>query len=202
VLHHALDGEPGLDVYRPFTQASTAGPYYVLRTSGDPMRLARPATAIIGRTDPNQSFLDVQTYEGRLANQLWQRRLSGRLFAAFALLAVLLAAVGLYGVISQLVAQQTRELGVRMALGAGHRDIMRLVLGRGLRLAATGALAGLLLALALGRAIAGLLYGVHPVDLLTFAVMTGATLAVAALATGVPARRAARVDPLTALKAE
>jgi putative ABC transport system permease protein len=152
VLHHELDGEPGMDTYIPFTQERANGPYYVLRTGGDPMRIAQAATAIIGRVDPNQSFLDVQTYDSRIANRMWQRRLSGALFAGFAALAVLLAAVGLYGVLAQVVAQQTRDIGVRMALGAARSDILRLVMGRGLALAGLGAAVALVLAVVMARA--------------------------------------------------
>jgi predicted permease len=202
VLHHELDGVPGFDVYRPATQGSTGGPYFVIRTAGDPMAVAREATAIIGETDANQSFLDVQTYGGRVANRIWQRRLAGALFGGFAALAMLLAAVGLYGVLSFIVSQQTREIGVRLALGASERSILGVVLGRGLRLTTVGLVIGGLLALALARLIGGLLYGVNPVDPATFALVPLLLLAIAMLACYLPARRATRVDPLVALRAE
>jgi putative ABC transport system permease protein len=202
VLHHELDGEPGFDLYRPFTQSSTAGLYYVLRTDGDPRVLANAATAIIGATDPNQSFLDVQTMEARLANRMWQRRLAGALFGSFAALALILAAIGLYGVLSYLVTQQTREIGVRLALGAAPRAVMGMVVRRGMTLAVAGVSIGLVIAFGLARLVAGLLYEVSPADPLTFAGVTAGLLAIVVLASWVPARRAMRVDPIIALRAE
>jgi putative ABC transport system permease protein len=202
VLHHEIDGSPGFDVYRPYQQASTAGPYYVIRTDGDPMAIARAATAIIGDTDPNQSFLDVHTYQTRIANRVWQRRLASALFGGFAALAMLLAAIGLYGVLSYSVSQQTREIGVRLALGASEGSILRHVLGRGLRLALLGVVIGILLAVVQARLIGRLLFGVTPLDAATFAAVPCLLLGIALLACYLPARRATRVDPLVALRSE
>jgi putative ABC transport system permease protein len=202
VLHHQLDGTAGFDVYRSYRQATTAGPYYVIRTGGDPIAIAREATAIIGDTDPNQSFLDVQTYDTRVANRIWQRRLAGALFGSFAALAMLLAAIGLYGVLSYMVTQQTREIGVRLALGADQGIILRQILGRGLHLCLLGVTVGAVLALAQARLMTNLLYGVAPLDLPTFTLMPALLLAIAMLACYLPARRATRVDPLIALRSE
>jgi putative ABC transport system permease protein len=202
VLHHELDGEPGFDMYWPYTQVVTAGPYYVIRTAGDPMSIAVPATAIIGQTDPNQSFLDVQTYERRVANRIWQRRVAGALFGSFAALALVLASVGLYGVLSYLVAQQTREIGVRVALGATSGEVLGLVLRRGMSLAGVGAALGLALSFAGSRFLAGMLFEVSPGDPATFIAAPLGLIGVAAAACYVPARRATRVDPIVALKAE
>jgi predicted permease len=202
VIHHELDSEPGFEVYRPYRQASTAGPYYVVRTSGDPLTIARAATGIIGDTDPNQSFLDVRTYRTRVANRIWQRRLAGALFASFAGLAMLLAAIGLYGVLSYMVSQQTREIGVRIALGATEGSILREVLGRGLRLALVGVAIGVVLAVTQAYLIASILFGVTPLDVVTFTLVPLLLLATALLACYIPARRAARLDPLVALRSE
>jgi putative ABC transport system permease protein len=202
VLHHELDGEPGFDVYRPFTQSSTAGPYYVIRTAGDPMVIAEAATRIIGETDPDQSFLDVQTYDRRVANRMWQRRLAGLLLSGFALLAVALAAVGLYGVLSYIVGQQTREMGVRLALGATAASVLGLVMWRGLRLAGAGLLVGIAAAFALARLVTSLLYEVSVVDPLAYLGGSVLLLLIAGAACYVPARRAARVDPLVALRTD
>jgi putative ABC transport system permease protein len=202
VLHHELDGEPGYDMYRPFTQTSTAGPYYVIRTTGDPLAIAAAATSIIGKTDANQSFLDVQSYDTRVANRIWQRRLAGVLFGSFAALAILLAAVGLYGVLSYIVSQQTREIGVRVALGATSQVIIGQVIARGLRLAVIGLAIGLLIAFGLARVIAGMLYEVSSADPVTFILVPVLLLLIAVFACYVPARRATRIDPIVALRAE
>jgi putative ABC transport system permease protein len=202
VRHHEIDGKPGFDVYRPYQQATSAGPYYVIRTGSDPMTIARAATAIVGETDPNQSFLDVQTFSTRIANRIWQRRLAGALVGSFAGLAMLLAATGLYGVLSYRVSQQTREIGVRVALGASAGSILTEVLGRGLKLAMIGVVLGIALALALSRSIGRLLYGVSATDPVTFVLVPLALLSIVAVACYVPARRATRVDPIVALRAE
>jgi putative ABC transport system permease protein len=202
VLHHELEREPGFDIYRPYTQVSTAGPYYVIRTTGDPMSIARTATAIVGRIDPNQSFLDVHTFDRRVTNRIWQRRVAGALFASFAALALVLACVGLYGVLSHLVTQQTREIGVRVALGASSRDVTRMVLARGIALAAAGVAVGVVFGLGLARLVGAMLYQVSPADPLTFITVPPLLLCTAALACYLPARRATRVDPLVALRAE
>lgn len=202
VLHHELDAAPSLDLYRSFTQVSPAGPYYVIRTAGDPRALARAAPAVIATVDPDQSFLDVKTMEERIADRIWQRRVAAMLFGVFAALAFALSAVGLYGGLSYLVAQQTREIGVRLVLGAAPRDVTRLVLGRGLALTGLGMAVGLPLAFVLGRAMAGVLYEVSPADPLTFAAVAVALLLIAAVASFLPARRATQVDPIVALRAE
>lgn len=202
VLHHELDGDPGFDLYRAQVQVGTRGPYYVIRTRGNPMVIAGAATAIVGETDPNQSFLDVQTYDRRVANRIWQRRLAGALFGTFAALALLLAAVGLYGVLSYIVSQHTRDIGVRLALGATSDGIVREILARGLRPAIVGVAVGLGLVVAFGRLIAGMLYEVSPVDSVTLVLAPTFLLATAALACYVPARRATRVDPIVALRTE
>jgi predicted permease len=202
VLHHELDGAPGFDMYRPYTQVLTAGPYYVIRTASEPMSIAQAATRIIGETDPNQSFLDVQTYQTRVGNRMWQRRLAGVLFTSFAVLAITLAAVGLYGVLSYVVSQQIREMGVRLALGATAASVMAHVMRHGLRLTAIGVLCGTIAALALARVMTSMLYEVSPADPTTFVTGAALLLTIAALACYGPARRASRVDPIVALRAE
>ena len=199
-LQHDLDAAPGFDLYLPFTQASTAGPYYVVRTKADPWSLANAATAVVGQIDPNQSFLDVASYERRIANRIWQRRFGGALLIGFAGVALVLAALGLYSVLSHIVLQQRREIGVRVALGATPRDVLAAVLGRGLALAALGAAAGLPLAFVLARTVEHVLFEVPPADPATFVATPVALLIVGGLACYLPARRAARLDPLVALR--
>lgn len=202
VLHHELDGEPGFDAYMPAAQERTNGPYFVVHTAGDPMAVAQAATRLVGAIDPNQSFLDVLSYDTRVANRIWQRRLAGVLFGAFAALAIVLAAVGLYGVMSYVISQQTREMGVRLALGATEGGVVRHVLAHGLAMAGGGAVVGLALAAVLARLMTGVLFGVGAADPLTFVAVPSALLGIAALACYGPARRAARVDPVVALRAE
>lgn len=173
------------------------------------VRTAGPAAAAVAGLRRAVQTLDPQaviTSEGTLVDllqaSLTPTRVAAGLLGAFAALALLLAAIGLYGVVSYAVAQRTREVGVRMALGARSQDVLRLVLGQGLRRAAVGVVLGSLGAVGVARALASLLYGVSTVDPLAFAVAVLVLLAVAFLANLVPARRAARVDPLLALRYE
>ena len=149
-----------------------------------------------------QVLFGVQTMDEVISRSLAERRFSMILLTVFALLAVTLASIGIYGVISYVVGQRTQEIGVRMALGASYRDIIRLVLGSAGRLAAVGVVVGLALAFALTRLIAGLLYGIRATDPLTFVIVTIVLSFVAVAAGYIPARRAARVDPMVALRYE
>lgn len=136
----------------------------------------------------------------RIAAGIWQRRTAGALFLAFAGIAALLSAIGLYSVLSYLVSQQRREMGVRLALGARPVDVLRLVIGRGLRITMVGLLVGLVGAGILTGTVAALLHGVSPFDPLTFIAVPVLLAAVAILACYLPARRAARIDPIVAMK--
>jgi ABC-type antimicrobial peptide transport system permease subunit len=141
-------------------------------------------------------------FSEQVDRSLVQQKLIARLSSLFGLLALLLAAIGLYGVISYSVTQRTREIGVRMALGAERRDVLRLVLGQGAKLALTGALIGLGASWALTRWIEGLLFNVSPTDPATFVIIALSLMVVALLACYVPARRATKVDPMVALRTE
>jgi putative ABC transport system permease protein len=145
---------------------------------------------------------DVATLEQRLAGSVAERRFNLTLLGMFAVLAMVLAGVGLYGVLSYLVTERTREMGIRMALGAERRRILGLVIRQGVVTAAAGAAVGLGTALALGRVLASALFGVTATDPVTFAVIPAVLLAAAVLASWLPARRATRVDPGVALRAE
>jgi putative ABC transport system permease protein len=152
--------------------------------------------------DSDQPLGNVRTLEDLLAQSLAPRRFSLLLVGVFAVVALLLGAVGLYGVLSYVVTQRTREIGVRMALGARRGDVVRLVIGHGMKLTLAGVAAGTVAALALTRLMTGMLFGVSATDPPTFALIALLLLAVALLACYVPARRATKVDPLTALRAE
>ncbi|MEJ7809818.1 MAG: ABC transporter permease [Gemmatimonadaceae bacterium] len=172
------------------------------RTPGacDPAALAPLVRAELAALDPALPSYDVATMEQVVARNLWQPRLYGMLLGAFAAVAVLLAAVGLYGVISYAVTQRTKEIGVRMALGARPRDVLRLVVGEGWVLTAIGIGVGLAGALVAARALAGMLFGVSPSDPATFLGIAALLAAVALFASYIPARRASRVDPVIAMR--
>ena len=175
----------------------------VIRTAlPDPHDLMPAVRAIIRDLDPAVPAFRVQTFDEVVSRSLWRQRLQGQVFGVFAILALMLASVGLYGVIAYAVAQRTRELGVRIALGATRRHVLALVLGEGVRLTLLGVAAGTLGALALGRVVASLLFGVSPTDPVTFLVVPALLAAVALLASYAPARRAMKVDPLVAMRAE
>jgi putative ABC transport system permease protein len=166
------------------------------------MTLAPAIRAAIHEIDPDVPAYAVEPFEYIVSRSLWRQRLQGQVLGAFAALALLLAIVGIYGVISYAVAQRTRELGVRMALGASRGHVLALVLGQGTRLALIGVAIGIVGALALSRVVASLLYGIRPTDPATFFGVPLLLTAVAMVASYVPARRATRVDPLVAMRTE
>jgi ABC-type antimicrobial peptide transport system permease subunit len=174
----------------------------VVRTQDDPMRLAGAIRGVVSALDKDQAVSDVRTLDMTLSEMLAPRRLSMILLALFAGLALLLAGVGLYGLLQYTMMQQVRDIGIRMALGAGPRNILEMALRQGLRLAFLGVVLGVAGALALTRVITGLLYNVSPVDPWTFACVSLLLAAVALLASYFPARRAARTDPMSALRCE
>jgi predicted permease len=174
----------------------------VFKTSGDPAVQLETVRRELLAMDPDLLIMEATTMEERLSVALFTVRTGGRLLSGFSLLSVLLAAVGLYGLIAYWVNQRTREIGIRMALGANRDSILGFVVKRGMILAGIGILLGLGGALALTRLLATALYGIHPLDPLTFAVSCVFLLAVAFFANAVPAWRAARVDPVTALHYE
>jgi putative ABC transport system permease protein len=173
-----------------------------VRATGDPVPLVSAIRAQVLAVDPEQPVFNVKTMHQVVSDSLGERRLSTFLLALFAGLAMLLAAIGIYGVVSYWVSQRTREIGIRTALGAGRTDILRLVLGRGMLLVGVGAGCGLLASLALMRFLATLLFGVSTHDALTMAAVPVTLGLIALAACYVPARRAARVDPLVALRFE
>jgi predicted permease len=195
-----LAGDAGLDLYVSTEQFFAPEAFVVVRAKGDALSLLALIARAIAGIDPELGVYDVALMQERLNDTIWRQRLTGILFAVFAALALLLASVGVYGVMSFAVGQRTREMGIRMALGAHPRDVMRLILSAGLKLALAGAGIGLLCALLLARAVSHLLYGVSANDPLIFFGVALALMSVALLACWFPARRAMRVDPIVALK--
>lgn len=174
----------------------------LLRTKGDPLALRGALAEVVAGLDPNQPVFNLRAMEQDIARTQVTARLYTYLLGCFSALALLLAAIGLYGVISYSTAQRTREIGIRLALGALRRDVFALILRQGFRLIALGALAGLAAAAALARLTESLLYGVSTWDASVYALVVTVLIAVAGLACWLPARRAAQVDPLIALRAE
>jgi predicted permease len=174
----------------------------VLRTAGDPAAVMDPVRRAVKQMDPRDVIYGVQTMEGVIAGSFAARRLSMILLGIFAALALILSCVGIYGVISYVVGQRTHEIGVRMALGAQRRDVLRLVLEDGAKMALVGVAAGIAAALGLTRLMADELFGVTAQDPLTFAAVAMVLTLVALLACYLPARRAMRVDPMVALRYE
>ncbi len=174
----------------------------VLRTHGDPTAVMVPVRRAVEEIDPREVIYNVQTLDEVISNSYAARRLSMILLGVFAALALVLACVGIYGVISYLVGQRTHEIGVRMALGAEGGDVMRLVLGHGASMALVGVAIGIAAALGLTRLMASQLFGVSPHDPLTFAGVAVLLFVVAVAACYIPARRAMRVDPIVALRHE
>jgi predicted permease len=200
--YESLDEPPLPFVYTPLAQEWDEYVTLIVHTGGRPEKFTAPLRAALAGLDPDLRVYEIQTLEQYAAGSLWRVRWQATLLAAFGGLAMLLAAVGLYGVVAYTVAQQTRELGIRMAIGAQRSDVLWMVLGRGLRLTAMGIAIGLLLSAAATRLLGGLLYGMSPLDPVSFAAASLAWTAVAMLASYVPARRAMKVDPVVALRWE
>ena len=173
-----------------------------LRTDADPLSLAAVLREQVHGLDKEQSLANIQTLEQVVNESLGRPRLNTLLLAAFAVLALLLAAIGIYGVLSYSVAQRTHEIGIRMALGAERRDVLRLIVGHGLFLTLMGITAGSAAAFGLTRLMTGLLFGVRPTDPTTFVAASVLLTCVALLASYIPARRATKVDPMVALRYE
>jgi putative ABC transport system permease protein len=171
----------------------------VARSVGRPADLAVPISEQVAAVDPDQPVADIRLMREMVADDLARPRFTMLLLAGFAAVALLLAMIGLYGLISFITAQRTREIGVRIALGAQRRDVLRLVMHGGLRLVAAGMVLGLAAALAVGRAMMGLVYGIRPADPITLVTVTTVVTVVALFATYVPGRRATRLDPAAAL---
>ena len=193
---------PPPTVYLPFDQAPITDVSLLVRSSAEPSLIITGARAAIREVDADLPIFDVKTMADALSESVSQPRFYAILLGSFAAIALIIAALGIYGVISYAVSQRTRELGIRIALGAQRERVVRLVIGQGLTLTLVGIAIGIVGAYALTRLITSLLFGVAPADPLTFAVVALLFVAVACLASYLPARRAAAVDPIIAMRAE
>ena len=203
VKQRALDDDPANQVYVPVTQMGYPGLTFVMRhASGGTAAALAALKQAVRDVNPAATINDVRSMSDVMSTSLARQRFSMTLIAVFAVLALVLAVVGLYGVLALIVGQRRREIGVRLALGAKPRDVVRMVVGEGARVTALGVVAGVGAALGLTRLMASLLYGVGTMDALTYTGAAAVVAAVALAATYVPARRAAQVDPKAALSAE
>ena len=199
----ALDEPPEPTMYWPVAQIrATPSLAIVVRTESDPASLTFAVRDAIAEIDRAQPIYDMQPLDQLVAKSLGQRRFTLMLMVLFGVIALVLSAIGIYGVMAFAVTQRTQEIGIRMALGASAIDVLKMVVGSGMFLAAIGVAAGLIGAFALTRLMASLLFGVSPTDLVTFGLVTAGLLMVALLACYIPARRATKVDPLVALRYE
>jgi putative ABC transport system permease protein len=202
VRHLGLDTEAGAEMYTPFSQTPWEAMSLVLRTSSEPASVVAAVRGQVESLDSEMPVSGVRTMETILSNSVASPRFNMMLLAIFAAVALVLAAVGIYGVISYSVTQRTHEIGIRMALGAKETDVLRMVVGQGMVLAMIGVAAGLAGAFAVTRLMSKLLYGVSTTDPATFALISLLLVAVAVVSSYIPARRATRVDPMVALRYE
>jgi len=200
--HTALDVGAQPEIYLPYLQNISPSFALVARGSSDVGAFAAAVRREVSEADRDLPVSNLKPMEALIANSVALPRLYTLLLSIFAGVALILAAVGIYGVMSYSVSQRTQEIGVRMALGAQQRDIYKLVLGQSMLLIAVGLAAGLILSLILTRALSSLLYEVSATDPVTFAIITVVLIGVALLASYLPARRAARVHPMVALRQE
>ncbi len=199
IRHRGLDLDPQPEYYLPLAQRAQNAMILTVRSAQDPRSLTSAVRREIQAIDPDQPIANARTLEAVTADSIAARRMSVVLLGAFAGIALLLAGVGIYGVISYLVVQRTHEIGVRMALGAQRRDVLRLVVGHALKLVSIGTVTGLILAFLSTRTLSALLYSVSAFDATTFIFVTIALAAVALLASYIPALRVTRADPMIAL---
>jgi ABC-type antimicrobial peptide transport system permease subunit len=203
VKNNGIAREPMPTMYTPYAQRPWPAMQFVLRGNGlDPMALAGSVRAALRTVDPDLPITGVETMDTALSDSIATERLVAWLVTMFALVALLMAAAGLYGVIAYTVTRRTQEIGIRVALGADARAVVALIASEGWRLTAVGMLVGTAAALAAGRAMRSVLFGVSPADPATYIAVLTLYAAVACAALVVPARRALRVDPIVALRAD
>jgi putative ABC transport system permease protein len=202
VKNYGVDEASRVEVYLPFEQSPVGAATLIVRASGDPGALTGSIREAVRAVDPELPLYGVRTLDDIVSDRTAQRRLAVTLITVFAAVALALAAVGIYGVMSYAVAQRTQEIGIRMALGAEREQILRMVLRHGTLMAVTGVGLGLVVAFVLARLITSLLFQTSAADPPTFSLVPMLLIAVALVACYVPARRATRVDPLVALRTQ
>ena len=202
VRHSGPTRKADPQVYIPDSLYSPQVAYLALRAAGDPLRTVDAIRAQVRAIDPNQSVTDVRMMDQLLERATGQQHLAARVLGLFAATALLLAAIGLYGVMAYSVAQRTQEIGIRRALGAGHRDVLWTVVGQGLRVTIIGIAFGVAAAYASTRLLESFLFEVSATDAVTFVGVPVVFIIVGLLASLIPATRAARVDPMRALRAQ
>jgi predicted permease len=202
VRHWGLDQDPHPTLYYPVGQAPESSSVLALRTSSSPDSLVGPVRAAVAGIDPDLPIFDVKAGDQVVGEAMVLRRWTAIVLGVFSAVALLLAAIGIYGVQAYSVTQRTREIGVRRALGARDRDVLLLVVGRGVALTAAGAVVGVAGAFALSRVLGSLLFGISATDPLTFAAMPLILVGIGVVACYVPARRATRIDPVVAMRGE
>jgi predicted permease len=201
IRHKQLtSADPDLQGYMPYRQGGWNSATIVVRTVGEPTRATGTVTAALQAIDPLLPVYRVLSMDANIQQSYWQQSLYGKMFAAFAVIALVLAAVGVYGVISYAVSQRTQEIGVRVALGAQRGDVLRLIVGHGAMLGGIGIAIGLAGALTVTQFLRKMLFGVTPFDPVSFVGVSVLLASIALLASYVPARRAAKVDPVEALR--
>jgi putative ABC transport system permease protein len=202
IKHKQLKSPPDFQGYMPYRQGGWSSAAIIARTIGDPTAATPIVLAALKQNDPLVPAYRVLSMDATIQRSYWQQALYGKLFAAFAAIALVLSAVGLYGVISYAVSQRTQEIGVRVALGAQTGDVVRMVVGQGALLGAIGIAIGLAGALGVTRTLRTFLFGISPFDLASFVGVSLSLGVIALLASYLPARRAARVDPVEAMRHE
>lgn len=202
VKHNSLVDDVGYDIYYPAFQTYAKQTHFVARTQGDPMMVANDIQRAIWQVSPDTGVFNVMPLARLSANTIWQSRVWGLLLGIFSAIALVLATAGIYGVMAYFVTQRTREIGIRMALGAQWSDVLKMIMRSGMLLVSIGLLIGLLGAFALTRLMTTLLFEVSPTDPITFGVVALCLIVTALLACYIPARRATKVDPLIALRYE
>jgi putative ABC transport system permease protein len=200
--YNTISEDPTAAAFTPELQTYSPNASVVFRATGDAAALLGTARKQVQAIDPDLLITNVNTMSQLIGQSLWPQRMGASLLAVFGFLALALSAVGMYGVMGYSVAQRTSEIGIRMALGARRADVLRLVIGQGLALVVIGVVLGVAAAYILARLVADLLFGVRPSDFTTFAITSLILIAVAILASFIPARRATAIDPLIALRAE